>query len=520
MQTFLRVYDSKIKGTLSGFDRVRFRGTLRRLAHTAGMLSFMSFWHILLKDFVEWSKDITDRIRRATAELARSRQRPVIYLHSCHTDKEARARQIAERDGITEGLICVLTCVESCQTFAIHKNRDAKKLELKASENRCLHQYFYIQHPQFGLMQLRLQTWAPFTVYVNINGREWLATQLRKAGVAYEKRDNCFVDVADVARAQALLDEQLRTNWEVVLGALVREYHPTHAALPIFESERHYWSAEETEWATDVMFNRAADLAQLYPALVRHSVTHVGCQNVLHYLGRRGQVHHYRDGEITTSVLTRHEGTRCKHAINSNSIKMYDKQEQVLRIETTINNPREMKVFRPKVNDPEGSLEWQTLRKGVADLHRRAELSQASNERYLEDLASVEHAEPLGQTLASTCRPTIRKGRRVRGLNPFQLEDAQLLAAVNQAEFSIHGFRNRDLKAKLFGERARPATTKTGRAQSSKVTRWLTLLRAHHLIQKISRTHRYTLTEKGRLVITAILVSQNASTKQLMSLAV
>lgn len=520
MRTFLQVHGSKIKGTLSGFDRVRFRGTLRMLANLMGFSRFLAFHRVLLKDFKVWSMELTERIRRATAELAGVRQRPVIYLCSCHTDKEARARQIAERDGITEGLICVLTCVESCHTYSLHKNAQAKLLELQPVEGRCLHQYFYIQHPRFGFMHLRLQTWAPFNIHVNINGREWLATQLRHADVAFEQRDNCFVEVADLTRAQALLDEQLHTNWEAVLGDLVREYHPTHAALPIFQQERHYWSAEETEWATDVMFNKAADLAQLYPALVRHAVTHVGCQNVLHYLGQPGTVAQHRTAEITTSVLTRHEGTRCKHAINGNSIKMYDKKGQVLRIETTINNPRGMKVYRPRGDAEPREYAWQRLRKGVADLHRRAELSHASNERYLEDLASIEHSEPLSQTVAKVCQPTTRNGRRVRALNPWQAADAQILTIINQAEFSIQGFRNADLKHKLFGAATHPAHTKIGRAQSLKVTRWLALLRGHHLIQKVQRTHRYIITKTGRQIITAILVAQQASTKQLMALAV
>ena len=89
MQTFLGVHDSKIKGTLSGFDRVRFRGTLRMLANTKGLSCFLSIMGVLLKDFRQWSMDLTERIRRATAELAGLRQRPIIYLCSCHTDKEA-----------------------------------------------------------------------------------------------------------------------------------------------------------------------------------------------------------------------------------------------------------------------------------------------------------------------------------------------------------------------------------------------------------------------------------------------
>ena len=519
MQSFLHVHESKIKGALSGFDRVRFRGTLRMLANTKGMSCFLSIVGVLLKEFKEWSIELTDRIRRASAELAGERQRPVIYLYSCHTDKEAMARDIAKRDGITEGLICVLTCVESCRTYTIRKNAAEKKLELTPMEGRCLHQYFYLLHPLFGFMQIRLQTWAPFTVHVNINGREWLAGQLRQAGIAYEKRDNCFVDIGDVARAQILLDGQLDTHWETALGDLVREYHPTHGTLPIFRREPYYWSADETEWATDVMFRTPQDLSQLYPGLVRHSVNHVGCQNVLHYLGRPAKVTQCPKAEITTSVLTRHEGTRCKHAINANSIKMYDKQESVLRIETTVNNTREMKVFRPKESEPDGPLSWQKLRKGVADLHRRAELCQASNERYLEDLASVDHSEPLGQSLAEPCRPTTHNGRRVRALNPFRSDDAQLLAIVNRGEFLIHGFRNRDIKQQLFGDQARPTRTKVGRRQSGKVTRLLNLLKSHHLIKKVSHTHRYVHTDKGRIIITAILAAQNASTKRLAELA-
>jgi hypothetical protein len=520
MESFLRVHESKIKGVLSGFDRVRFRGTLRMLANTKGFGGFLCFMGILLKDFKEWSVALTERIRRASKELADIRQRPVIYLYSCHKDKEAIAREIAKRDGITEGLICVLTCVESCQTFTIRKNPALKKLVLTPVESRCLHQYFYLQHPLFGFMQVRLQTWAPFNIHININGREWLAHQLQREGIAYEKRENCFVDVGDIARAQALLDEQLRTNWESVLGDLVRECHPMHSLLPIFKNETYYWSADETEWASDVMFRSREALSALYAGLVRHSVTHVGCQNVLRYLGRPGMVTHYSQAEITTSVLTRHEETRCKHFINANSIKMYDKQESVLRIETTINNPREMKVFRTKESDPNGTPEWLRLRKGVADLHRRAEVSQASNERYLEDLASVEQTESLGQSLAEPCRPTTRNGRRVRALNPFRADDAQLLSVINLGEFSILGFRNRDLKQRLFGGKARPTRTKVGRAQSGKVTRWLTILRAHHLIKKVSHTHRYVLTEKGRQIITAILVAQNTSTKRLGELAI
>jgi hypothetical protein len=520
MQSFLRVHDSKIKGILSGLDRVRFRGTLRLIANTNGMLKFLCYMRILLKDFLSWSSEVTETIRRSTEQLAAERNRPVIYLYSCHTDKEATALRIAQEDNITQGLICVLTCVESCQTFTIRKDATQKKLVLTPFAGRCLHQYFYLQHPEFGLMQIRLQTWAPFTIYINLNGREWLAGQLQREGIAYEKRENCFTDLADVARAQSLMDEQLRTNWNQVLGELIGEYHPTHAAMKTLENEHYYWSAEETEWATDVMFRSASELSKLYPRLVRHSVTDMGCQNILRYLGRTGTLAQCRSTEITTSVLTRHEETRCKHVINGNSVKMYDKQESVLRIETTINNPHGMSVFRTNESKPNDPPRWRRLRKGVADLHRRAALSQASNERYLADLASVDHTDSLIQSLEDVCRPITANGRRARALNPFHFEDARLLDAIHQGEFCLMGFRNRDLKQKLFGQKAQASTTKLGKRQSAQVTRQIRLLRSHQLIRKVQGTHRYVLTEKGRMAITAIAAAQNASTKRLAELAV
>jgi hypothetical protein len=52
-----------------------------------------------------------------------------------------------------------------------------------------------------------------------------------------------------------------------------------------------------------------------------------------------------------------------------------------------------------------------------------------------------------------------------------------------------------------------------------RVGRQLALLRGHGLIRKVSRTHRYLVTEKGRRVITALLAAQRANTEQLIAFA-
>jgi hypothetical protein len=516
MNTFLTRHAPAVKGSLSGFDRVRFRGTIRWLANLAGMGVWLSHSNVLLKDFRDYAMGLTDQIKLATQELAEKSGRPLRYLASSCLRKEDLAREIAKREGITEGLVCVLTAVEPCHTFTVGPNRELKKLELRSHAGKCLHQYFYLIDPQLGWLNVRLQTWFPFTVQIVINGREWAAQQLSRKGIDFERRENCFTDVADVPRVQKVMDRQLQTNWTRLLDRLVRQVHPAHCRLFGKDRLHHYWSADETEWATDVLFRSPQELSALYPRLMQHAMTIFGCGDVLRFLGKRGSIQQYRQAEIISHLGTRPEGVRVKHAIDRNSVKMYDKQESVLRVETTINNTRSMKVFRTSENDPDGPESWQKLRKGVADLHRRAEISQQSNERYLEGLSAVDAESTLAETAAKVCRRMRWKGRPVRALNPLADEDARLLEAVSRGEFLLAGFRNRDLRAHLFGE---GASADACRRQMAKVTRMIRMLRAHRLVHKVAKTHRYTVSPQGHETIAALLAARAANTKQLLKTA-
>lgn len=515
MQTFLTRHASEVKGVLSGFDRVRFRGTLRRLASLWGLGSWLSYRSVLLKDFTDYAKTLTDRIKQAAADLAQRQGRPVHYLYSSSLRKEDWARGIAARDGVTRGLVCVLTAVEPCHTFTVGPNRERKLLELRAHPGKCLHQYFYLIDPQLGWLNVRLQTWFPFTVQIVINGREWLAQQLLRAGIAHERRDNCFVDVADLPQAQRLLEQQRRTRWSRLLDRVLKTVHPAHQQLFAPDDLHYYWSADETEWATDVLFRSPAELARLYPRLTRHALTTFGSGDILRFLGKRPCVQKFTSAELLSHLGTRPEGVRVKHALDRNSVKMYDKQQSVLRVETTINNPRQMHVYRASEKDPTGPKSYQKLRKGVADLHRRTEISQKCNERYLEALAAVDAPPTLAETAGPVCRRTEWHGRPARALNPLADEDARLLEAVSRGEFTLLGFRNRDLCGLLFAA----DRTLTDRQKMAKVTRLIRLLRAHGLVQKVPHTHRYTVTAAGHTTIAALLAARQANTQKLTALA-
>lgn len=149
----------------------------------------------------------------------------------------------------------------------------------------------------------------------------------------------------------------------------------------------------------------------------------------------------------------------------------------------------------------------------MADLPRRAEVSQAANGRLAEGLAAVAESTPLGKLLEPLSKPVRGdNGRRQRALSPTAGPDGELLRCIARGEFLLNGFRNRDPRKLLC-----PATADAGerRRQAAAMTRKLALLRAHGLIVKVQKTHRYRLSAEGQRVTTALLAAYEADVSRL-----
>ena len=419
----------------------------------------------------------------------------------------------------------MLTSVEPCRSFDIFKNPETQKLDLVRRDRHCLCLYHYFMHPVFGFMNARMQSWFPFPIQICLNGKEWLARQMDGAGLSYLRQDNCFPWVEDWRRAQELMDSQLKTDWPQLLTAVAGQLNPIHEQVFAKYPLSYYWSTYQSEWASDVMFREAAELRRLHPRLLRHGMTALGCTDVMRFLGRRipgnGEVPARFNGEVVSDIKEREEGVRLKHAVNGNSEKLYDKAYtavgSVLRPECTIHNVEDIRTYRPKEGEPDGPLAWRPMRKGIADLHRRAEVSQRANERYLDALASVDESATVAELAGDVTRPVQWKGQRVRALRLLEEEDSTLLEAIGRGEFVINGLRNRDLQRLLFDKAAE--SPKETKRRSARVSRQLRMLRAHGIIQKVPRTHRYQVTAAGRKVITAILTARQATVAQLTAAA-
>jgi len=510
MKSFLARFGLLISFVLSGFDRLRFRGESRLLNNGRGVESYLFQRNLRCIDFPEHVEELTKRLRQQTERDAREQGVPLKPLNSGAIDKEAAALELAHEHGKTSGRIAVLSAVESARVFRLRKN-DAGLVTPVKQEGKCAHYYHYFQHPDLGLCYVRIQTWFPFQVRVGLNGREWLARQLERRGVPFQKRNNLLLSVADPKLAQELLDEQRRTDWPKLLGDLVRPVQPLWAYLHDQVHTPYYWMTEQSEWASDFVFHSAEELARWYARWVRHGIDRLQCRDVLRYLGKKVPEQGYGScrGEVKIDWRTRPEGTRLKFWYQTNSLKIYDKEAQAFRIETTINRPEGFQVYRTPEGAAEGTEKsWLKMRQGVADLDRRAEVSHAGNCHLAESLATVVEAQLLGELLKPLGQPVIRDGRRrARALNPLTGQDGELLRAVSKGEYLLQGFRNADVRVTLYGDAKDPDQR---RRDSARVTRQFAMLRAHGLIVKITGTHRYHLSAAGRRII-ACLLAANAS---------
>ena len=521
MQEFIAKHKEEIAGVLSGFDRLVFRGTLRSISYAEGMMGYLWAKQVRLTEFGKHVLRVSERLKQAGKAKAEALGRPVKYLVSAGESKEEVARGIAARDKIEEGLVCVLSCVETCRTFDVYRNREKRKLELVSRIRKCLFLYQYWMHREFGFLGARMQTWFPFSVQVCVNGREWLARQMDGVGMKYVRQDNCFPWVEEWGRAQGLLDEQLRTNWPKALEPLARALNPVHAQIFGDFPMNYYWTTYQSEWAIDVVFRQAQVLRRLYPRLVHYGITTLGSTDVLRYLGRPvrrdGEVPKSFRGEVSSDLKWREEGMRIKHSVNGNSVKLYDKAftavGSVLRAETTIHHGGEFRVYRRKEGDSQGKKSWRVLRGGVADLHRRAEISERATERYLDALAAVDEQTTLQELLDRLGQPKQWKGRRVRALHPLG-GDRALLKTICRGEFMLNGFRNRDLQKFFFPEATQDL--REARRRSAWASRKLRLLRAHGIIRKVSGTYRYQLTETGRRAVAALLTALRSTVRELL----
>jgi hypothetical protein len=241
---------------------------------------------------------------------------------------------------------------------------------------------------------------------------------------------------------------------------------------------------------------------------------------VLRYLGRPLKANGQPDGRLLDDVMSRlldfNDGARLRHWSDQNSCKLYNELNN-LRFEATVNNPGKFLVHRHKQGqDASEPKTRRPLRKGVADIPLRAQLSQEINERFMADVANFKDQTPVRELLDGITVPRLKNGRRVRALDLIG-KDRELLQLISDPAFRISGLTNKAIRQHLF--RTRRTMRRTDKQLSGWVSRQLRLLRDHGIIRKLPKQNRYQLTSKGSKIVTVLNAFLATSTEELIAMA-
>jgi hypothetical protein len=287
---FEELHADRVTGSLAMFDRMIFKGRLTGLYKKDGARYFLWTQGVALTDFTGYAKATTERIANNARKLVTDAGRPVISFDHVKTRhfaqrKDELAKSIAERDGITEGIICLISAVETCISFQVRRSHTTHTINLYRRERKCLHHYLYLIDPEFGFMHVRIQGWMPYDCQIYLNGREWLARQLDRRHLGYRRYDNALVRIDNLQVACQLCERFAHRAWVRVLNVFARLLNPILPAVRAAGCGGYYWVLDQAEIATDVMFTTRPKLLEIWPDLVRHAALNMSSQDVLGFLG-------------------------------------------------------------------------------------------------------------------------------------------------------------------------------------------------------------------------------------------
>ena len=351
-------------------------------------------------------------------------------------------------------------------------------------------------------MFFKLQTWFPYNVQIYINGREYCSKIFNKNNIQYEMYNNSFSSIDDFEKAQALADNILNQKLSASFDGLANKINNLLPNIKETLNHSYYWCIDQCEFATDINFKSREDLSIFYKKLVETSYFTFNSEDIYSFFGRNiNYIHTFTSGDIISDLRNRYQGYRIKFKINENQVKMYDKGNNI-RIEVTINNPRDFKVMKEKekmINQKiETIKEWVPMGKSISNLYRYIEISKSIIKRYIEALPEIElDTVPLKSIEKVSSRLEV-EGKSYSGFNILNEETLNIFCVIANAKYLINGFTNKSIRLEIFNDASQKTINKT--------TRLLVKLRAHGIIKKVAKKNKYYLTTEGRNILNSILL--------------
>jgi hypothetical protein len=340
------------------------------------------------------------------------------------------------------------------------------------------HFYFYIWDSDWGGAFWKTNAYAPFPIWLWLNGHEWVKRQLEKAGIAYEALDNGFRSCENAKELQKICDRlgpgAVKNFFWRWLNRLPSPF--TQADLGagyVYDLAFRQFEVSDTH-----VFDRPQAGRMWFEGVIRDHLD-IGRPHQIALVFNR-VVTRTTPGTFRTRVLTKGvDPTLCCY-YKSSRLKQYFKEGKALRTETVICDTKDFKIGRRVC-----SQNWNALRK----------VGESANRRLCDAEAADAQPAPDVATFGQVTRPSkTDDGLYAAGLRFGDSRVMAVFAALVGFCNVVVGFRNAELVERTGALLADTPYT------SRQATYDLRRLKRKGLIAKIPRSHRYQLTDHGRRV--------------------
>ena len=470
--------------TCRSVDRIFLQAYVPRL-QSVGMVCQFLRWQ---RGFLIPSSAAFGKIGRAYAEevhrFAEAGGIPVVRFAKGES-KERAARpylEAAARQGGTGKVVLIGVAQEKASVWRSWKARGQEHsahphMEWRRQMAFVNHFYFYLWDAEWGPAFWKTTAYAPWPVWIWLNGHEWAKRQLAKAGIGYTALDNGFASCDDPGLLQRLCDR-------LGPGAVTSFFWRWQGRLPspltrddlragyVYDLAFRQFEISDTR-----VFDRPAAGRAFFEGLIRDHLDVGRPDQVALIFGRK--VTNRTPGPFRTRVVTRDVDPRLVCHYKSARLKQYFKEHRALRTELVISDTRDFGVGRRLTYD-----NWNALR--IVGDH--------ANQRLCDAEAADAMPAPDVATLHKVTRPTrTSEGQHAPALRFGDARAMALMAALAGFCHLIAGFDNRALVRQM---QALTNDSYTSRQATYDLRR----LRRKQIIHRIDGTHRYQLTPAGRAV--------------------
>jgi hypothetical protein len=419
---------------------------------------------------------------RAVEAFANRNGTPIVHFKKGE-NKEERVRPLLDRAAQQGGdgrVVLIGAAQEKASAWRSWKAKGQEQakhphMEWGRQMTYVNHYYFYLWDPEWGPAFWKTNAYAPFPIWLWLNGHEWAKRQMEKAGIAYEALDNGFLSCADPETLQLRCDE---------LGAKeAQDFFQrwlSRLPSPFTKSDFHAGYAYELafrqfEVSETIIFDRPQAGRAWFEGVIRDHLD-IGRPDQVALIFQRG-ISRRTPGHFRTRVITKGVDPILTCYFKSSRLKQYFKEGRGLRGELVACDTRDFGIGRRVCVE-----NWNALRA----------VGESANRRLID--AETQDAMPAPDvvTFQRVTQPsTSQDGQPSPGLRFGDPRVAAVFASLVGFCFLLTGFTNAQLVERV-------SALLNARYTARHATYDLRRLKRKGLIHRVAKANRYQLTQLGR----------------------